>query len=429
MLTMRAMSEHQTFQIGRYLDWTDEWAKTPDGRYYNNRAPGPVLLPFPLFWSVDKILKWTEGGKVDVHGRRSWPGRELRSSLSFFLQVLPLCFLVWVASLWLLTHGASALAIHFFALAALWGNTSSIFMNNWSGHGFTACFVFAAFFALLQRHWVIFGFALGCGLLCDYVVAVLFPLFFVVFFWREGFSFISFKGSGQTFKVFGQILLGALVPAILWCWYHYVAFGGIFTVANKYQNPIYVDVKEQGNYLGIFRSFPTPSIVWKLLFGAERGVLFTQAWVLVGFPVGIYLWLCNRLSTDQVQILSIALFGFLLLLLLNSAYGGWFAGNTAGPRYLSSIFIPCAFSIAFLLDKFPNWLQWTTWLALGSALFFRAMVFAVNPMAPRAPLWQYHWVQIAEQEKLSNWGRFTLCLALYGLAAFWVYRRRKLSKS
>lgn len=418
MLTMRAMSEHQTFQIGRYLDWTDEWAKTPDGRYYNNRAPGPVLLPFPLFWPMDKLIKATEGGKLDVHGRRPWPGRELRSGISFFLQVLPLCLLVWLASLWLLTHGVSTMAVHFFALAALWGNTASIFMNNWSGHGFTACFVFAALFALLQKRWRIFGFTLGCALLCDYVVAVLFLPFFGILFWRE-----RIQG-----KLVGQILMGAFVPAVLWCWYHYVAFGGIFTVANKYQNPMYVDIKEQGNYLGIFRSLPTPAIIWKLLFGVERGVLFTQAWVLVGLPAGLYLAFRNRLSREQLQILLFATAGFLFLLLLNSAYGGWFAGNTAGPRYISSIFIPCAFAIAFLLDKFPQWLRWSAWGALGSALIFRAMVFAINPMAPKTPLWEYHWLQIVEQEKFSNWGRFILCLTLYVLAALWIYRRRKALK-
>lgn len=414
MLTMRAMAEHQTFQIGRYLDWTDEWARTPDGRYYNNRAPGPVLLPFPLYWPVDRLLKLTEKDKIDVKGRRPWPGRLLRSGLSFVLQILPLCMLVWLASLWLLTHGASRPAVHFFALAALWGNTASIFMNNWSGHGFTACFVFAALFALLQKKWVWFGFTLGSALLCDYVVATLFLPFLGLLLWRD-------RPQG---KMLGQVLIGAFIPAVLWCWYHYVAFGGIFTVANKYQNPMYVDVKEQGNYLGIFRSLPTPAIAWKLLFGVERGVIFTQAWLLVGLPFGIYLWLRNKLQKEQVQLLLFSTVGFLILLMLNSAYGGWFAGNTAGPRYLSSIFIPCAFAIAFLYDKFPKWMQYTTWIALGSALFFRAMVFAINPMAPLAPLWKYHWLQIVEQEKFSNWGRFILCLVLYGIAAFWVWRRQ-----
>jgi hypothetical protein len=53
---LRAMSTRCTFQINRYLDWTVDWARTPDGRYYSNKAPGAALVAVPATWLADGVL-------------------------------------------------------------------------------------------------------------------------------------------------------------------------------------------------------------------------------------------------------------------------------------------------------------------------------------------------------------------------------------
>lgn len=419
LLTMRAMAEHHSFEIGRYIDWTDEWSRTPDGRYFNNRAPGPVLLGFPLFWPLDRLLKLTERGR-DAKGRRPWPGREIRTTLSLFLQVLPLCFLVWVGTLFLANHGISLGGRVFFTLAALWANTASIFMNNWSGHGLTACLVFAALLALLYRRVFVFGFTLAAALLCDYVVALLYFPFLALVLRREGLNR----------KFFMQALAGAVLPGVLWVWYHQVAFGGPFTVANVYQNPMYKDVTAaKGNYLGIFTALPRWEILLKLLFGSERGILVSQPWILVGIPFSFLVSMKRESSLAARhleicrQILGFAGLGLLLLLLLNSAYGGWFAGNTAGPRYLSSVFIPCAFAIACGWTAFSPWQRAMLWFALTFSLLFRALIFAVHPMAPRGSMWDYYIQELIGNS--SNWLRIAIFLTLVIGGLYWVRLRER----
>lgn len=419
MLTMRAMGDHGTFQIGRYLDWTDEWAKTPDGRYYNNRAPGPTLVPFPVFYLIDRIVELTEGGKVDDQGRRPWPGRAHRSILSFLFQSLPFGILVMLAGTWLYGQGVSLVLVHAFALAALLGNTAALFMNNFSGHGLTASFALGCVLAVLYRRWHWVGFCYGFALLCDYGTAVLLPPLLV--------ALIYLEPRWRTW--IPLFVLGGVLPGILWIWYHVAAFGSPFIMANHYQNPMYQDVSEAGNFLNIFKPRIDFAVLLKLLFGAERGILPTQPWVLVGVPWLLY-WLVAKAkgaSREWKLLVSFAVAGFLLRLALNACYGGWFAGNSAGPRYLSETFPILALAIALVLAPAPKLLQGLVGLGFAAALVFRGLVFAVNPMAPLQPLWVFYWLQIVNHPSGSNWLRLGIYWALLALAYYAVKKRNLFS--
>ena len=416
MLTMRAMAEHHTFQIGRYIDWTGEWARNPKGEYYNNRAPGPVLLGFPLYYIVDRINRPGEKVFRDEKGRRPWPGRSYRTILSFFLQMVPMGLLVLFGASILRKRGASDGALHFFALGCLFGATPSIFMNNYSGHGLVAWFVLALVLAMYRRNYLCSGLFFGLALLSDYSAGMLLIPLIAVLVWENGKSW-------QWIKPF---VLGGLFPGVLWIWYHTSAFGSPFAIANHYQNPMYVDLRRiEGNLWGIFRPFPDWEILTKLLFSQSRGILFTQAWVLVGSVVGfLCLWRKN-VPKDVRRLFVWFLSSLVLLLWMNSSFGGWHAGNTAGPRYIALIFPAFAWILALVWGQITTWEKQLLWVGLGAALIFRGMVFAIHPMAPNVPLWQWLGDQIVQQEGWSNTTRLMLYFVLFGIAGFYIQRKQK----
>src|SRR5688500_16840383 len=75
--TLSAMSQRGTFEIatpllvektadGKFLlppgsektntvETTVDWSKSPDGKYYANKAPGPAFIAFPFVWIADRI--------------------------------------------------------------------------------------------------------------------------------------------------------------------------------------------------------------------------------------------------------------------------------------------------------------------------------------------------------------------------------------
>ena len=55
---MLAISERQSFEISPWQSLTLDWAKTPNGRYYSNKAPGPSLLAAPFFAILYKPIYW-----------------------------------------------------------------------------------------------------------------------------------------------------------------------------------------------------------------------------------------------------------------------------------------------------------------------------------------------------------------------------------
>jgi hypothetical protein len=116
-----------------------------------------------------------------------------------------------------------------------------------------------------------------------------------------------------------------------------VTFGSPLSIASVYTNPkeIY-RVPERQNLWGTFSFLPYPTFVVSLLFGPSRGILFTQPWVLVLFG-------CVFFVRRDRELLAASLFTGLALgalVWMNGGFGGWHAGWTIGPRYLSLAFLP-----------------------------------------------------------------------------------------
>jgi hypothetical protein len=270
--TLLAMVEDHSFSIDQYHPYTIDWAKTPNGRYYSNKAPGPALLGYPLFWVMDKISTHGIKGRWLRDQQRLADQSKTMHILSVVTQAIPYALVVFLLVAALQRLGFSLRALHLTTLALLFGNTASLFMNIYFGHGMTAMFVLAMLLALHQNRLWLVGLFFGLATLCDYS-AVLFlpPLLWAI--WRL---------RGLSLPRIDRFILGGILPAALFAGYHIICFGSPFALPNKFQNPDFVDVPSHlPNLWGVLRLLPRPEVIFNLLWGPERGLLYTQPWVLL----------------------------------------------------------------------------------------------------------------------------------------------------
>jgi hypothetical protein len=232
------------------------------------------------------------------------------------------------------------------------------------------------------------------------------------------------RSRSSRIRTFAIFIGGGILPGLLWVWYHVAAFGSPFALPNKFQNPQFVDVvSDTGALWGVIEVLPKCEIVWKLLFGVERGLLFTQPWVLLGICFVAWQFKNNRKREEGFTVGMMALSTFFGLLYMNSAFGGWHGGLTPGPRYLG----PC-------LPLFSIWLGfgWGSFSKLQKALLkgciwiaivFSMMVYATTLGAPNEPLWPYYLEKILNKPSLTILSRVIGMIVLL-LGMLWLVRRR-----
>lgn len=424
-LTMRSMAEQGTFTIDHRFRASVDWSKTPDGHYYSNKAPGPMLLGFPVFFVIDQIPRLWEGGYRDENGLRHYPGYFQKTATSLLVQVVPFILLAaWIVN-WLAANGASLGAQSFFLLAAFFGNTASIYMNNYSGHGFTALLTLATLFSLLRGEFFWVGFFSSSALLSDYgfgmqIPALVCSIYFAV------------KREGKFKRNIIQVAKGGIVPGVLWIWYHTACFGSPFAIANHFQNPVFRDtVTESVQLWGIFR-LPDFRVMWELLFGPSRGILYTQPWLYLVIGSFCLSFLAKRTSTPKLSRYTgiaglFCLLSLAGLLFMNVAFGGWHGGATAGPRYLSGIFPAFALWAALDFDRWIKPVKILAWVLLGFSLFYRGLVFSSTILAPVAPLWEFYFAEI-RRPKLTAELRLAIYFLIVAGAMYWqakIFRRQR----
>lgn len=437
-LTMRAMSEEGTFTIDKRIGASMDWSQTPDGHYYSNKAPGPMLLGFPTFFVIDQFPRFKEKGFRDEHGHRHTPGYFQKTYTSFFNQILPFLVLALLLVAWMGREKISVTSQIAFLLAAFFGSTVSLYFNNYSGHAFQAVLQLALLYSLIRGRFAWAGFLSGAALLSDYSFVMQLPAFLLVLFmsWRLRASMP--QGGQSFFALVKSLSIGALIPGALWVWYHTAAFGSPFKVANHFQNPVFQDTaQEKYNLLGIFK-LPDPVVFWELLFGPARGLLVTQPWIL--FLLALFFWrILPRAKSAVYETTELALarkitpwfcgLSLLALLVMNAAYGGWLGGGAAGPRYLSGIFLCFAFWLALELDRIPKAGKMLLLGGLAVALVFRALVYGSTILGPGTSLWTFYLGEFLKTSK-TPYLRTGIFMVLVVIGFVWQRKSlRKLSAS
>lgn len=329
-----------TFRIDRYLYSEAKQMNTSDwseygGHYYSNKSPGTTWFGVALLAPVYPIERalWPDGDGIS-------PRAEIVNAwyLNFVMGVLPTAFSVLALAGILLKLGAGETRAYPGALLIVLGTAVFPFATTLMAHStVAACLVFSLWSYLRGGRFSLAasGAWFGAAVLFDYSAGLLLPLAAV---------FIAIREKGRIW----QFLAGGVPFAVLYCVYNMMCFGGPFSFAAQYINPVY---RTEGAAAGGLLAMPNPWLILELLFGVRRGVFAASPFLFFAVPGFLFLWKQGGLKR------GIALLGalsFLTLLLMNASFNGWHSGASFTARYIVPVF-PFVGILAVMAPLKPGW--------------------------------------------------------------------------
>jgi hypothetical protein len=407
--TLAALAEDHSLAMDAYRDSTCDWARTPDGRYYSNKAPGPTLLAAPIYLAIDQVAVDHAQDRPARDRQRLAMRDGVLDVLALLLQAIPFALVVLVAAQRLVTLGASRAAVELAALAMLFGNTAALLMNMFYGHGMAALFTLMLVLALIDGKMTLTGLLFGLNVLTDYGSALLLPVVVAILVWQAR------RGRRSVWGGLARFALGGLGPLLVFAAYHTHCFGGPLTLPNKYQNPIFVQPGLRAAW-GVIDFLPSARWIDELLLGGKRGLLVTQPWVLL-FPVLLAVHLLSKQRRGVQRwptagiLAAFGLGGLFVLFWMNASFGGWHGGVSPGPRYLSAILPTVALAMGLCYDMFPRPARALLWLALLPALVLFVIVWSTDvAIWPDRGLWAQCWESVTNHVPERTLGRLTWAL-------------------
>jgi len=351
--TMHALSNDLSFEITEYKGWTLDWSQVGE-RYFSNKAPGPALLGFPVYFATQFLF--------DSKGP---PKSSQRVVVALLAKLLPMCLILFFGFSYLIKSGTlSEIQCYLLLILVLYACTPSLFYNTFFGHGTASLFMLLTFIALYLEKNILCGFAFGLSLLSEYSAALfLLPLVIMM--------------SPRRLIYFA---LGGIVPGVAWIIFHMNSTGSPFVAITSFMNPIFLSADPK--YFNGMLGYPDISVIGLLLYGSERGLLFSQPWVL--FSLGHVGTLCFKkdISFQKRKIFIATIVSSVLLILLNASFNNWHGGATSGPRYLSLFILPLAFSQALALPYIRSTLgRKLLFILIFTSVLIRSFIYSTTPLA------------------------------------------------
>ena len=415
---MVAMVEEHSFRIDHYYGHTIDWSRAPNGHYYSNKAPGPSLLGYPIFWALDRSDAGALATRADRDFHRSSEKDSVLHTLSMLTQAIPFALVTLLLINELQKMMVPRAALHLTAIGLLFGNTASLFINTYFGHAMAAVFVLSMVLAIHRRNSVLVGLFFGLAVLCDYADMLLIaPLAVALWMTQQ-----------IRWRRLVLIAVGGAGPALLFGAYHTICFGNPWTLSTKYVNPEFVDIRQDvPTVWGVLRLLPNTTVMKKLLFYPERGIAYTQPWMLVCILLAlVVVWMKNPDLAQRKALRWLSVFsvlGFSIMLWMNSCWGGWHGGATCGPRYLASILPVFALLIPLLYSQLNPWFQQLLFVTLAPALLLFLLVLTCkHVLAPELPLLEYYLTMTFKGDAGERLLRLFLMLLGGGWAGYRAYR-------
>ena len=355
-----------TFRIDRYLYSEGKVLNTSDwseygGHYYSNKSPGTTWFGVALLAPVYPLER-----RICPDGDGISPRAEIFNAwyLNFMLGVLPTAFSVLALVGILLKLGASEARAYSGALLITLGTAVFPFSTTLMGHSsVAACLVFSLWSYLRGGKWSLFasGAWFGAAVLFDYSAGLLLPLALIGVAWREKARVWQFVAGGIPF-------------AVLYCVYNAMCFGGPFSFAAQYINPVY---RTEGDAAGGLLALPNAWLILELLFGARRGVLISSPFFFFAIPGFIFLWKQGGLRRGVALLSALS---FAALLLMNASFNGWHSGASFTARYMVPVF-PLLGILAVMAPLKPGWRRGLFGLLAAVSLLnmFAVAAYTVTP--------------------------------------------------
>lgn len=324
---------------------------------YSDKAPGMSLLAIPAvvvattasgMTSRDIALSMYDGPSGDFLRLRVRLAAISTSALLTAIGAVTVFLLaVGVGA----TTGAGVFAAIAFALGTpMWGWSTTIF-----GHAVTTALIAVALWAVWRgtacprpdrAMAVAAGSALGAAVIVDYSAVATGGAVGVLALWRlRRFAAADIRTTIVAATIPAIVALAVLVG------YNLFAFGTPFRLG--YQGVVGFDGMNQGLF-GL--TYPKPAVLWEIVFGTRRGLVWVAPIAVVG--LGGLILLTRAVPTRSLGATGLA--GVAIALCYNAAYVYWDGGNSTGPRHLMP-------AIAYLSLGFApawTWRRTTPWRVL-----------------------------------------------------------------
>ena len=354
--------EAPLFSIDRFIESpkhnfnTGDWA-IHNGHYYSNKAPGSALLAAP-FYALLYFIEVT------------------------FFNIMPQDPLITIFNAWLINIFVSILpmalsAVCFFRINLRQNNdvkksliltllcyfSTLLFPYSSSLWGLTTCsaFLIIALYNLLvspsRQSNLVLGLTLGLAVLTEYI-AIVVVLAIGIFFFRR-----------IKLHRLLQILLGALLPLLLYLFYHWTCFETPWLPATFFNNP---EFKEQTKAYGQFAGIDLQALLG-LLISNRYGIFVHMPFLLLSL-FGFWKW--HKSRNDQALMWTL-FSSIIIFLLINASFHGWHGGFVVGARYQ----IPVIPFYVLGLNFLPNKIRYTNLLSLLGVFSFVNML-VINSVTP-----------------------------------------------
>jgi hypothetical protein len=332
----RALVEHHTLTIDPYASSTGDRALVA-GQWFTEKAPLPSLaaaVPYAVLHALQSFRGETAAYRSHARGeipavrlevnRAYQQGLYLSSALTSGLAGVCVGLLTFE----LLRRRTRLRAALLGSIFVTLGTPIYDYATSFYGHTPAAAFLLGALVCLdpyasakgdavppARLRWA--GLCLACAPGCEYMTAVPSAVIAAFFLLR----------SRRRADALLQLAAGALVPVLLVCGYHWLAFGAPWRTGYSFiTNPQFRDGQSKG-LLGI--TALRPEALYGLTFGVSRGLFFIAPVALLGL-----VYTARRAIVRADWCARVGLLAFALLFLLNASYFVWWGGAAAGPRHL-----------------------------------------------------------------------------------------------
>ncbi len=331
-----------------------------NGHYYSDKAPLPAFIVMPVY-KLFRLLgapPAQDGKLIYVLG-------------SFICGCLPFALIV------LLTYrevsarnaGVSAVAL---SMLPFFGSLLFVYSGTFYNHMLSGLFLLLAYVFLKKEKWFYSGLFAGLCFISEYLAVLVAAIWLLQLFLRT-----------KQLKPAVLFGLGFLPSAVAIMIYNYLITGSPFTMLYKYHT------FEQLHSDYGFSNFSFDAL-WGITFSWYRGVFIYAPVLLVILFVVI-----RSLKGKHMRAIAPDFFrnylvpAFVVILLVECCYFGWFGGWSYGPRLLIFLVIPAVYEgVKFLSSmKIPKLFFYVTVLA-GFACAFAAKTTVVYslPTEIRDPL-------------------------------------------